>query len=199
MRPGCSTSLENGCSSKLINNLTFRAHSLTISSSKRAIFNTSLSRSSTPQVAKMVDARDLKSLGLCRAGSSPALGTKLRPSKKRLIYPLLKGVINFHWMPNDRNNILDIRHFLKYPIGHPECLARLSFQFLQFLLERGNMDKRYLKIRYVAVNGQERETICKSSEAPEAIQELAARPNFAEIIDFQEITAVTEGRISARS
>ena len=61
------------------------------------------------------------------------------------------------------------------------------------------MDKRYLKIRYVAVNGQERETICKSSEAPEAIQELAARPNFAEIIDFQEITAVTEGRFSARS
>ena len=29
----------------------------------------------TAQVAKSVDARDLKSLGLCRAGSSPALGT----------------------------------------------------------------------------------------------------------------------------
>ena len=29
------------------------------------------------QVAKSVDARDLKSLGLCRAGSSPALGTIL--------------------------------------------------------------------------------------------------------------------------
>ena len=27
------------------------------------------------QVAKSVDARDLKSLGTCRAGSSPALGT----------------------------------------------------------------------------------------------------------------------------
>ena len=30
------------------------------------------------QVAKSVDARDLKSLGLCRAGSSPALGTTLK-------------------------------------------------------------------------------------------------------------------------